>query len=49
MMNQSQAEFRRKGENPFSLEPVNAVRQISSFLLLGQAKCLHIEHEGLIY
>jgi hemin uptake protein HemP len=49
MMNQSQAEFRRKGENPFSLEPVNAVRQISSFLLLGQAKCLHIEHDGLVY
>ena len=38
-----------RGDNQFSTVPVNAVRQISSLLLLGQSKCLHIEHEGLVY
>jgi len=49
MINQSRIALQgREGDLHFGI-PASSVRQISSLLLLGKAKCLHIEHDGLVY
>jgi len=49
MINQPQIVLQgREGDRRF-VTSASSVRKISSLLLLGKAKCLHIEHDGLVY
>jgi hemin uptake protein HemP len=49
MINQHQIALQgREGDRRF-VTSASSVRKISSLLLLGKEKCLHIEHDGLVY